>query len=127
MIAARYQQPIYLVGHDGRDTPSIAGDHHTAARERLQNGSRHVVDIRRLHVDVSLRVVAPHVRGPDWAHEPDVNAVSQSQARREVPQRCLARSSTHEREGRIWKFPPDRGKSAERAPDVVEILEVSRR
>ena len=58
-IAGGREKAVNTVGQDCRHTTGIGGDHWEPTGVGLENRQRHVVDVRRLDVDVGLSVVPP--------------------------------------------------------------------
>ena len=58
VIVERREQAVHAVREDRRHAARLGRHDRQAARERLDHRRRHVVDVRRLHVDVVLGVAA---------------------------------------------------------------------
>ena len=67
VIVGRCEQAVLAVRENRRHAARLRRHHRQSARECLENGGRHVVDVRRLHVDVVGGVVPGDLVG---AHAP---------------------------------------------------------
>ncbi len=95
VVVAVDQQAVNFVRHDCRNAAHVGGDDRTAAGERFEHGGWHVVDIRRLQVDVGFRVVTPDLLR--WHPSDEANPIAQSELRRKQP--AAMRRSIRRRRG----------------------------
>ena len=103
--------------------PGVRRDDDAPAGERLQHRGRHIVDVRRLQVDVGVRVVAPHFRG---RNRTDETHIPQPPRGNLLTQQLCLRSGADQRQRGFGKPPLDDLERSQRAGHVVERLEVTR-
>src|SRR5205085_11723514 len=84
----------------------------TAARKGFEDRTRHVVDVRRLEIDVGSGVVAPDVVRRNASCERDV---AESEFCREAAERRLLRTAPNQRQTRVRKAILDEAERSQRA------------
>ena len=71
-VATRHEQAVDTISQDGGNAPGMGRDNRAAAGEGLQHRRWHVVDIRRLQVDVRVGVIAVDFRRRYSTGKPDL-------------------------------------------------------
>ena len=124
MISNRSEQAMNAVREDGRHATGVRRDHRETACERFDDGHRHVVDARTLDVDVVRTVRVGNRVGRDRAGERDA---AQLEVVGKASQRTLLRTAADQGQRGIGPAVQNKPEGTERASDVIERLEISRR